>query len=52
MKIDPYLSKRPVDAYDLKIAIAALFGTGRPQELTPAQKAAQEAKLAPFLVRR
>lgn len=52
MKTDRYLSKRPLDAYDLEIAVGVLFGTGRAQELTPAQKAAQEAKLAPYLVRR
>jgi hypothetical protein len=48
--IKPYLSARPLDDADLEIAVAALFGTGRAQELTAEQKAAQEAKLAPYLV--
>lgn len=44
-------SKTPLTAADLEIAIGALFGTDkdRAEELTPEQKAAQEAKLAPFM---
>lgn len=50
MSIHPYRSKRPLDDYDLEIAVGALFGTGRAQELTAEQKAKQETALAPYLV--
>jgi len=49
MKIDPYLSNRPLSDYDLEIAVSVLFGTSQGRELTSEQKAKQEAALAPYL---
>jgi hypothetical protein len=51
--IEPYLSARPLAADDLK-AVATAFGLGpraAVRELTPEEKARQEAKLAPHMRR-
>lgn len=50
--IKPYLCGEPTD-YDLVIAIGVLFGTpeDHARELTPEQKAKQDAKLRPFMER-